>query len=78
MVGGTVEGVLLSSVISSNVAAYGYNEETEELYVQFKDGSVYKYYDVPEDVWALFQTAPSKGRFVWQMLRDVFPYERIL
>ena len=76
-IGGAVEGIVLIPVISSNVAAYGYNKEEEKLYVQFLDGSIYLYSDVEEDTWLRFQTAPSKGKFVWSDLRDRYAYDRI-
>jgi len=76
-VGGSAEGVSLIPVVSSNVAAYGYNDQKQNLYVQFFDGSIYKYDDVPEDIWTLFQTASSKGKFVWTDIRDVYSYTKI-
>lgn len=70
-------GIELFPVISSNVAAYGYSEEEATLVVQFLDGSIYEYFDVDEGIWAMFQTAPSKGKFVWAYLRDKYAYERV-
>lgn len=69
-------------VYSSNVASIGYGVDEEILEVEFHSGAVYQYHDVPEDVWESFQTAPSKGRFVWTELRsygadDTYVYERI-
>ncbi len=37
------------SVASSNVASVGYEENTSTLEVEFKNGSVYQYLDVPAD-----------------------------
>jgi hypothetical protein len=76
-VAGEWNGVDLIPVISSNVAARGYSPERALLVVQFTDGSIYEYTDVPEDVWHRFSTAPSQGRFVWRELRDVFAYQRV-
>jgi len=64
-------------VRSSNVSAIGYDPEQAVLEVQFLDGSVYQYYDVEEEVHQEFMTAPSKGRFLWQFIRDVYEYEQI-
>lgn len=76
-VGGTVEGVEMIPVVSSNVGAIGYDAENSVLYVRFLGGDVYRYYGVPEDVWSQFQTAPSKGKFVWRALRDQYSYDKI-
>lgn len=76
-VAGSWNGVDLIPVMSSNVASYGYDFENNTLITQFLDGSIYEYFSVPEDVWHRFQTAPSKGRFVWAELRNVFDYQRV-
>jgi len=73
----TWKDIELIPVISSNVASYGYSEEQQLLIVQFLDGSIYEYYDVPKSTWMLMETAPSKGHAVWQYLRDRFPYQRV-
>ena len=50
-------GTPMLDVTSSNVGRIGYDEGTRRLYVQFRDkradsrdGTVYEYEDVPEDV----------------------------
>ena len=48
-------------VESSNILGVYYNINTAILYLQFKDGSVYEYYDVPEYVYNEFIAAESKG-----------------
>ena len=35
------------SVVSSNIAFIGYDEEARILEVEFRNGAVYQYYDVP-------------------------------
>lgn len=37
------------SVASSNVAAVGYEQTSSTLEVEFKNGSVYQYFNVPPD-----------------------------
>jgi hypothetical protein len=39
-------------VASSNVASIGYEPATTTLEIEFKDGSVYQYFDVPAAVHA--------------------------
>ncbi|MCS6305675.1 MAG: KTSC domain-containing protein [Nitrospira sp.] len=54
----------LIPVRSSGVRAVGYEEERRGLYVQFIDGDLYEYDEVPaSEVIDLFQ-AKSIGRFV--------------
>ncbi|MHC4797460.1 MAG: KTSC domain-containing protein [Planctomycetota bacterium] len=56
----------LTPVTSSNIQAIGYEAEDEILQVVFLNGSTYEYYNVPEEVYQAFMTAPSKGKFLWE------------
>jgi hypothetical protein len=67
----------MTPVRSSNVDSIGYDEETATLVVQFLDGSVYNYYEVPDEVFHDFLLASSKGKFLWREIRDVYEYERV-
>lgn len=49
---------------SSHVKQIRYEIDTQDLYVEFDNGQVYRYYDVPERVWNEFLDHPSKGRYV--------------
>lgn len=64
-------------VVSSNVESIGYDPDAEVLQVTFLNGSKYRYSGVPSEVWFDFTDAPSKGKFVWQRLRDKFPYTKV-
>jgi hypothetical protein len=48
-----------------------------DLYVQFRNGSLYVYRGVEESVYDDMFSAASPGRFVWRELRDRYPYERL-
>lgn len=56
-------------VKSSNVFAIGYDKERKILQVEFKKGSIYEYYDVPESVFNEFMNAESKGRFMGNLYK---------
>ena len=58
-------------VKSSNVFAIGYSRTSKILQVEFKDGSVYEYYEVPENIYEAFMGAASKGKFV----RNLYKYK---
>lgn len=49
------------NVFSSNVQAVGYNEETEELLVTWKNGKVSAYQGVSEETADALSKAPSVG-----------------
>lgn len=65
----------LISVSSSNVSQVGY--ENGVLEVHFHSGGVYQYFHVPEEVFRLFLSAPSKGKFVHRHLKGKFPFTRL-
>lgn len=62
--------MLLVPVLSSNIAAMGYDELTGELQVQFQNGAIYSYQNVaPETYQGLFN-APSKGQYFAYTIRS--------
>ena len=65
------------SVASSNLASVGYDTPTQTLEVEFLSGSVYQYYNVPENIYEQLMQAGSKGRFFHQYIRNAYPYSRI-
>lgn len=64
-------------VESSNVASVAYDGKTRELDVTFKNGSTYKYSDVPKSVGDAFPYLESKGKGVHQLLRGTYAYKKL-
>ena len=62
--------MLLVPVISSNLAAVGYDEISGEMQVQFQNGRIYSYQNVPPDVYMGLVNAPSKGQYFGVMIRN--------
>ena len=62
-------------VDSSNIDAVGYDETTQTLEIEFRNG-VYQYEDVPEDVYEDLMGADSIGSFFHECIRDVYPCSR--
>lgn len=57
----------LVPVSSSAIAAYGFDPETNTLYVKFHSGGTYAYASHPDE-WRRLQQAESKGKFYHQNL----------
>lgn len=55
--------------------AAGYSKDTQTLRIKFREGAVYEYYDVPENVWRNFKRVKSPGRAVNRVLNN-YPYSR--
>ncbi|MDQ3724918.1 MAG: KTSC domain-containing protein [Actinomycetota bacterium] len=62
-------------VESSSIDSIGY--EKKVLEVRFRNGGLYQYFDVPEQLLALLMQADSKGRFFNQHIRGSYPCTRL-
>ena len=60
-----------SLVNSSAVRSVGYDPAQKILEVEFQNGSVYQYLEVPEATYADLMTASSQGRFVDEHVKRV-------
>ena len=64
-------------VVSSSVAAVGYDSSAQEAYVRFLNGSMYCYKGVPEREYHNLRTAASVGSYLNRNFKNVYPYERV-
>jgi hypothetical protein len=65
------------SVTSSNVASIGYDPVTATLEVEFNNGGIYQYFDVPETIFIEFINADSKGKYLNSMIKGSFRYAKV-
>ena len=63
-------------VDSSNVEAIGYDNDSQELHVQFVGGHLYVYSDVPREVFDGLMYAPSKGSFLNREVKGVYQFTK--
>ena len=64
-------------VSSSNVASVGYEEFTQTLEVEFHDGSVYQYFDVPRSTYEGLINASSVGSYLHHNIKGKYRYVRL-
>ena len=64
-------------VSSSNIAAVGYDEDNQMVYVQFLNNSTYIYKGVPMHEFENLRDAPSVGSYLNRCYKNVYPYERV-
>jgi hypothetical protein len=64
-------------VVSSNLASIGYAAETQTLEIEFTNGSVYQYFDVPQSVYEEFRASGSLGNYLNTVIRKSFRYTRL-
>lgn len=63
-------------VESSNINTIGYDPKGQLLEVEFKNGQVYEYRDVPPDVCGELLGSPSVGKFFSRHIRNIYPFRR--
>ena len=61
---------------STVIKFYHYSPATAELTIGFVSGNVYKYQDVPEEVYLMMKHSFSKGIFFNTYIRDRYNFEK--
>lgn len=64
------------SVQSSSIQSVGYDPAAHVLEVEFHNGNVYRYFDVPPLTYDEFIHARSLGRYLNFRIKERFPYRR--
>jgi len=62
---------------SKMLAAVAYVPETATLYLRFRSGEIYSYFDFPEAQYQEFLRAESLGRYFRSHIRGRFRYQRL-
>lgn len=65
------------AVESSLFTSAAYRADTRQLYLRFRDGAIYRYFDFPVPMYRAFVAADSKGRYFARHIRNAFEYELI-
>lgn len=64
-------------VVSSNLKAVGYDEGSETLEIEFRDGRVYHYFGVPPEEHRALMEAGSHGKYLAAEIKDRYRYEKV-
>lgn len=62
---------------SSVIKSIRYHRAEQLLCIRFVSGTLYHYRQVPEDIYAHFRRATSKGRYFNQYIKGKYPFKRI-
>lgn len=62
---------------SSLVASMGYDDAANTLEVEFRNGAIYQYYGVPQNMYEQLLQAPSKGQFINTYIKNAYAYSRV-
>ena len=72
-----MKNIEMIPVSSSNVESIGYDEATQTLRVNFLNGGIYEYMNVPGYEFEQLKIAPSIGSYLHRNIKGVYPYSRI-
>jgi len=64
-------------VTSSNIASIGYDADSQTLEIEFLNGGVYQYFDVPQYVYEELMNADSHGQYLAQNIKGVYRYSKV-
>ncbi|TZE80651.1 KTSC domain-containing protein [Calorimonas adulescens] len=59
------------NVQSSNLRSIGYDQTTQTLEIEFNNGGIYQYYNVPQIIYEGLLNASSHGKFFHQYIKDI-------
>jgi hypothetical protein len=66
-----------TAVSSSNVESVGYDENNETLEIEFKNGSIYQYFDVPKNIFDSLMLSGSVGAYLASNIKGVYRFSRV-
>jgi hypothetical protein len=69
--------VLRTVVDSSSVRSVGYDARQRELELEYQGGRVYRYFDVPVEVYRGLLRADSIGSFVNDVVKPRYRFDRV-
>jgi KTSC domain len=64
------------TVSSSNISQVAYDPDAQTLHIQFSNGSVYRYSDVPQDEYEGLLSAASVGSYFADNIKNGYSYVR--
>ncbi len=62
---------------SSNIGQFGHDEGSEILQVEFTNGGVYQYFDVPRHVYDEMVASDSRGKFLHANIKGAYRYSKV-
>lgn len=66
------------AVDSSNLAAVGYESSSYTLEIEFWNGGIYQYFNVPPVVYRQLMGAPSLGRYLARVIKPRYRCLRVV
>jgi hypothetical protein len=64
-------------VTSSNIDSIGYDPDSQTLEIEFKNGSTYQYFDIPELIHTELINSDSIGGYLATNIKGVYRYSKV-
>ena len=64
-------------VSSSNLRSIGYDPNTRTLEIEFHDGGIYQYFEVPTEIHDALMSASSHGKYFAANIKNSFGWQKI-
>lgn len=61
---------------STSIARFTYEESAKILKVEFKNGGLYHYFDIPQTLFEEMKLASSQGQYLAQNIKGHYRYAR--
>jgi hypothetical protein len=77
LIGLEEKNFIKANVSSSNIKSIGYDEDSQTLEIEFSNGGIYQYFDVPQYMYEGLMSANSHGQYFAQNIKGVYRYSKI-
>lgn len=68
---------IINEIQSSNIRRTEYDTETKNLVVEFNNGAVYLYEEIPHKIYTQFRLSESQGKFFSSDIAKKFKYKKL-
>ena len=64
-------------VESSNIESIGYDSSSQTLEIEFLNGTIYQYFDVPQHIYDGLISADSHGKYLASNIKGYYRYSKV-
>ncbi|MEW6170547.1 MAG: KTSC domain-containing protein [Candidatus Omnitrophota bacterium] len=65
-------------IVSSNISSIGYDVNNKILEIEFKNGSIYQYFNVPSNVFDKLMSVSSQGNYFYHNIKNTYDYKHFV
>ncbi len=69
--------MIRQTVSSSNIRSIGYDAKSKTLEIEFQDGDIYQYFNIPESIYSALMSASSHGSYFHCYIKDQYQWTKI-